>query len=291
MRSRKDIIEKSSKGAEHQPIELIDKPLSPREASTPKESNDPLALYDQAQFCLEKGLLQDARHALERTLSIDPEHDGALCMLGEVFNRLGNYDKALESYSQSLHLHPGNYRTYCRLGDTYQRVGRPEDAAHAFTAALKLQPDDPDIIASLALALTRLGKKEQALLCYQKAILCRPGDHTLHNQYATVLEKCNRLAEARTAIDKSLAACPQNYGAIVNLATIEYREGNYAEAHRLFKQLNLNGRTFEAAATIKQQEGLTLDKLGRYSEAFDCFQKSNQYAMQTPCLPISTSRI
>jgi tetratricopeptide (TPR) repeat protein len=243
---------------------------------------DLLALTNSSQAHVHLGQYQEARSALERMLSLDPKRQETWCNLGNVHCKLGHYDLAVNCYKQYIDFQPDDYRAYRSLGDAFQCIGRSDDAAQAYAYALKIQPDDPDIIASLSLALTNMGKKEQALICYQKALLCRPNDYTLQNQYATVLEKCNRLEEARAAIERSLSSHPNNFGAMVNLATIEYREGQFDIAHSLLKGLDLSGRTYEAAATIKQLEGLALDKLGRYSEAFNCFQQSNRFDRQTP---------
>jgi tetratricopeptide (TPR) repeat protein len=267
---------------DNQPIGSSKELLCPANITTIKKLNGHKSQYERGRSYLQRGHFLDAYRSLQQALAEEPGHEGALSSLADVYNRLGNYDKAVDCYKRCIHFHPHNHHTHQRLGDTYQSIGRPDDAAYAYAAALRIQPNDANIIASLALALSRLGKKEQALVCYQKAISCCPDDHTLYNQYATILEKCNRLTEARSAVVQSLSHQPNNFGAIANLATIEYREGNYTEAYKLYSQLDLNGRTFEAAATIKQQEGLALDKLGRYSEAFDCFHESNQFAMQTP---------
>jgi len=247
-----------------------------------KVPSDVSTLNNIAQAHLNIGQLEEASIFLEKALAISPRHKNALCNLGLVKKAQNRHDQAISLFRRCIQHHPAFHLAYRLLGDACQDIGKPQDAAFFYATALKLLPDDADIISSLALALTRMGKKSEALVCYQKAIECRPGDYTLHNKYATVLEKCNRLDDARIEVNNSLKLLPNNYGAIVNLAVLEYRDANYEHAHNYLMSLDIKGKTYETAATIRQLQGLVLDKLGRYTEAFAMFRDANQFEMRSP---------
>lgn len=65
-----------------------------------------MAYVERAKSYLALGYLGPAVQDLQTTVRLDPNHFDAIALLGQVFERLGENDLALETYDQALAIHP-----------------------------------------------------------------------------------------------------------------------------------------------------------------------------------------
>ena len=64
-----------------------------------------------------------ALKTLQKGLSIDPEHTGIYCVLGDAYLDLGEADKAKEAFEKALDLEPGNPEPHCKMAMYYLSRG------------------------------------------------------------------------------------------------------------------------------------------------------------------------
>ncbi len=140
-----------------------------------KNPNDPELRVAVAQAYFQLGRLEDAAEQAEQALKLDPQHRGALFLLGVTYTRLGENEKALEvldrfeEASQGVPvdamLEAGRYYA----GLVRYRMGRYEEAIEKFQAALKINPGDADALYNLGLTYQVLNRHEEAVQAFLNA--------------------------------------------------------------------------------------------------------------------------
>ena len=69
-----------------------------------EEPNDPMALLSLANIRERAGRTEEAAELLERAVRSDPKYRSAHALLGELMERLGDEDRARESYERAYEL-------------------------------------------------------------------------------------------------------------------------------------------------------------------------------------------
>ncbi len=197
----------------------------------------------------EDGELQAAAVTCRNILNREPEHAGALNLLGSILADAGNFDQAVHLLKDALvtgGTNPGvlfNYgvalagadrlaeaarafklaleaapeRADCwfNLGETYRRMGRPEDAVPALSQAVALNPTDSLHRLTLGDAYLQSGQPAQAVEQFQALVDLAPGDLSAQNSLGVALRHSCR-PEASEEIFKKLVALHPGDPAFLN---------------------------------------------------------------------------
>lgn len=101
------------------------------------------AVYDRlGDAYVRSGQYDQAQHALNRAILLEPNTTGPYILLGKVLLNQQNPVMASMYLERALHMDPGNYLTHYLLAQAYKIEGRREDATREFQAADKLQPSN-----------------------------------------------------------------------------------------------------------------------------------------------------
>ena len=172
----------------------------------------PVALYAQtyqqlserAIDCIEKDSLPQAEELLLRALKLEPKNaKNALLFsnLGLVQRRLGEFDKALESYSFALNFAPLAVPILLDRAAIYMEMGKT-----AYTDYCQVLDGDKQ---------------------NKEALLMRAYIYVLRRDYPAARIDYNRLLE----LD------PQSYSGRLGLATLEQKEGKFREALAILNKM------------------------------------------------------
>ena len=138
--------------------------------------------YALAHFYLQLGQEEQASHALERLVELEPDNGRALYNLGVLYLNLGQNDdaeKVLKASASKLDI-PGQEKrraaAYDTLGTLYFRKNNMEGAQYAWKKALSLDPDNEDIKMNLAIVQLKRGQVTSAINDLQKALKSHPDD-------------------------------------------------------------------------------------------------------------------
>jgi tetratricopeptide (TPR) repeat protein len=97
-------------------------------------------------------------------------------LLGKVYQRLGQYDQALEWFSRAHRVNPGQPDVAREAAIAAMDLGRPEEAIPFCERALESSPNDAGLRANLAVALLFSEKPAEALPVAQQALRQDPED-------------------------------------------------------------------------------------------------------------------
>lgn len=140
----------------------------------------------------------------ERTLKYAPNSIKSYNNLGNLYQRLGQKEKAITAYEKAIKINP-NYNfgeVYNNLAVIYASLNQKEKAIDLFKKAIELNPRRPEIYTNLGIMYVSFGKRQQAIAAFKKAIELNPNYAIAHinlsiayfnqQQYDLALEHCEK---------------------------------------------------------------------------------------------------
>jgi FimV-like protein len=116
------------------------------------ENNKYLLYRDLAQTYINWGKLEDAEKYLEKVISEADDADiieKSRFLLGDVYYKLGDFNRAEEQYKSILEMNPQSAEAYYQLGEVYRAVDEDPLHARARGAWRKARELDPDHLGAL----------------------------------------------------------------------------------------------------------------------------------------------
>ena len=158
---------------------LLDRPdeaYSHFQAAAEINPNDPMSRSNLGAYLQEHGKLSEAMEQYDRTISLTSDAGllaATYANLGAAYRKLGEDEKARESFDQALRLNPNQSNAYLGLGQLLEKQNRLEDAIHSYSRSVELRPTDHDFML-LGHALESAGRGSEALAAYQAALKLSP---------------------------------------------------------------------------------------------------------------------
>jgi len=261
--------------------------------------------FNEAADLQRKGELAAAERLYLQLLRAQPDHFGALQMLGFLRYQQGRYmdalspmaaaakanpgsatallnhavvldalhrrEEALAIYDQALEIKPDYAEALFNRGIALRDLKRPAEALATFDRLLTMAPDDADALNNRGRALRDLHRSAEALASYDRALAIEPHNPDVLNNRGNALRDLDRAAEALASYDAALAIEPNYLEALVNRGSVLRQLERPAEA--------LAG--FDRALAIKPHDagilynrGNALQDLERPAEALASFDKA-----------------
>ncbi|MGH9334308.1 MAG: protein kinase domain-containing protein, partial [Vicinamibacteria bacterium] len=180
--------------------------------------------YWYGSFLYRAGDFKSAPVYLERARELESDAEGPVTYLG--FHRLamGDLDQAKREFERALELQPDS-RARKRLALVHYYVGDFERALELWSQVLEAEPADPSAHGDVADALRQLGRSKDATHHYETAIelfdraMALEPDDDLLAQRAQVLAAAGECREAKSGMESVLAKHPEDpsflyYGAL-----------------------------------------------------------------------------
>jgi predicted O-linked N-acetylglucosamine transferase (SPINDLY family) len=210
------------------------------------------------------GRLPEAEALYRQILQAQPDHPGALHLLGMIAYQVGRHEVAVEYVKQAIALNPAVAEFHNNLGTVYFELNQIEAASRHLNTALQLQPDYSEAEYNLANLLRKEGILEEAAVHYRKALELKPDYAAAYNNLGLILHEQRKLAEAVAHYKKALALVPTFAEAHNNLGITLADQGHPAEAEaHCRKALALKPAFAEAHGNL----GNVLKDQGRLEEA------------------------
>ncbi len=133
-------------------------------------------------------------------MAAEPNHAGALHLMGLIAFNAGQYDHALEWLARAIAQDP-KPDFLASLGATLLRQGRREDALKTFDKAVQLEPDNASRWKQLGDVLLELKRDDHALLSFQHAFRLDPRQDDAAYKSALLLHEVGRFEEAVAHFD------------------------------------------------------------------------------------------
>jgi len=137
---------------------------------------DPMSHANLGAYLQEHGRLPEAIEQHNRAISLTSDAGllaSTYANLGTAYRKLGEDEKARESYDQALRLNPNQSNAYLGLGQLLEKQNRVDEAITNYSRAVELRPTDTGFLL-LGHALESTGRRSEALAAYESALQLSP---------------------------------------------------------------------------------------------------------------------
>jgi len=214
-------------------------------------------------------------------LDLKPDHPLALVTLGDVYERLKQYDKANAIFERIPKDSPIRTSADISIGHNYELMGRSEDAIAHLEKLLKERPDDVEVIMALGNVQRSRKKFAEAAETYSKAIdkIGQPqrGHWILYFYRGTSYERAKQWAKAEPDLKKALELVPEG------LPAARAQVMNYLAYSWVDQNMNIDEafKMLTKAVELAPRDGMIIDSLGwayyrmgRYEDAVRELEKA-----------------
>lgn len=155
-----------------------------------------------AQFRI--GSAEAIEAALAKAIEIEPEDARAQIVLGELFQAVGDLNKALAAYEAAMKLDPNEPALYTRMGIVQGQMNLPANAEQSFRKAMELEPDDKPSTGFLANVLAGTNRAHEVPPLWRAILDKNEKNSQAWANYGASLMAAENSAEALRTFDEGL---------------------------------------------------------------------------------------
>jgi tetratricopeptide (TPR) repeat protein len=153
---------------------------------------------------MKAGRIEDAIHALERSIEIDDQANQPMINLGAIYFGQGDLDKAQELNEMAIKAQPDtSAQAHANLGLIWQQRNEMDKSIAAYEKALQYDPKLATVWMNLTSVLTMKGDDERALKAAQRATELEPDSALAQNNLAVALFFGGDYATSKNHMEKA----------------------------------------------------------------------------------------
>jgi predicted O-linked N-acetylglucosamine transferase (SPINDLY family) len=214
------------------------------------------------------GLLPQAAELYQQILQQQPNHAGALNLMGVIVCQSGNVQEGLTLYQRAVAAQPDLMEAHFNLAIALEMVGQPEEAIAHYRTALSLQPNHAELHNNLGSLLVNHGKVEAGMGHFRQALAIKPDYAHAHINLGALLAGLGRVEAAIAHLQQALRLQPDAVVAHHQLGHILNSQGRLDEAAFHLQQ----ALAIQPTAELHFSLGKTLEEQGRTEAAIVHFQ-------------------
>jgi len=221
----------------------------------------PLLKYQLAQAYVRDHNMSQATLALDQAVSISPNYEDAVLLLGQINVATGHGEKVIEPLNRLLQRKPNLKSAALVLAAAYGSRDRLNDAVAVLENQAKLAPNDPQLQIALGLTCTKAKRYDEARQAFEKAAQLAPGNLWPVDQLVDLDLLDKRFDSARQRIRRQFEKTPDSPAAHYFEGKILAAEGKWEAAQvELHKTIDLDPNLV-AAYDLLVQSYLATDKV------------------------------
>ncbi len=190
----------------------------------------PVVRLEKAEQDLRKGDTATALRELNAVVQTRPQYAAAWAMLGAVYERTQQDDKAEAAYQRAAQLQPDNAGPLKQLGMLYLRTRRWEPAKATYERLAKLNPKDVDAQLKLGFVEGELGNSAGALGNFRQATALAPNLVVAWFNYGLASMNVKHYDDAVSAFKRVTDLAPKDSEAWIWLANAYQAKGMTEQA-------------------------------------------------------------
>ncbi len=141
---------------------------------------------------------------------------------GDVFYNQGEYQKAVDAYSEHLKLKPSDETVLYNRGRAYEELGNFDRALEDFTKVLKIDPKNQSALLSYGKHFYREKDYENAAFQFEKAYKINSSSSQVALLYARALHKSGEVEKAMEHYDIAISNDDRNAEAFMYRGALKY---------------------------------------------------------------------
>lgn len=252
-------------------------------------------LAARADAAMELGIFERAIEYLDEVLDISPRDPKALYKKGFCLGRQGKHDEAITWFEKALEENPEDAQLWHMKCESERETESYQDALFSADRAIQISPDFANAWFSKGSVLQLLGKLVEAYVSFLEVLRLDPnhtGALTLRNETEDTLASrgLHSLIVGKASwndLPRSMQYDPQSgprmsKAPLVSLAEDAQSENRFDESLYFYDQA-LSGN--EDDSFLWQEKGEILSKMGRFTQAVGCFERSTALASGSRRVP------
>jgi tetratricopeptide (TPR) repeat protein len=246
----------------------------------------PSALWILYQIRRRAGHEQAALALLLRLVAVEPNNVDATQELALLLFQRGDLAAAEHHARNAVRLAPVHPRSHNLMGMILTEAQRPHIGEFHYRRVLEISgARDSILLANLAWNLKCQGRIAEARELYSESVEAAPHIFQTLFGWGQLEEVDGNFVAAKAKLDRAAEIRPDDPGLRVARATLLAREGKLAAALAEFEPDpggDGNGASTGARSDSNAllEKGRILDRLGRYDEAFVCFDEAKRLARE-----------
>ena len=149
-----------------------------------------MAYISRGQLEQRKGETEAAIESFKQAVASKPDNPKVHFTLGKLNRRLNNNKEAIKYFKNVINYDPRNADAYRERGQLLSRQGNTDDALASFSNALEIDPLDVVSLANRGALYAASGKYELAIKDFTSAIKLNPNSASAYNNFAWMLATC-----------------------------------------------------------------------------------------------------
>jgi tetratricopeptide (TPR) repeat protein len=216
-----------------------------RAAAITRPSSDDLKIVGLNYVLLDD--YADAIKWLEKAVEIDSQNADAWYYLGRAYYAKARLQEARHAFNAVLDVDPSNARAENNLGLILETEGNPSEAIEAYRRAIAWQEQSSQLseqpYVNLGNLLSEQGRPREAIAPLEKAVALAPLDAYCHMTLGVLYRKINEMEKARRELVRATQLAPDNPRAHYQLGRL------YTD----MKELNLAKAEFARTAELQEK--------------------------------------
>jgi protein O-GlcNAc transferase len=182
------------------------------------------------------GRFAQAEGVCRQILAAQPQHPLALHLLGQLAQRAGRPDLAVQLIAQSIQFQPRDADARQDLANAMMASGRIEEAITAYREAIDARKDFAEAYANLGVALGMRNQFEESIEAFGRAVALRSDFPEAHDGLGIVLRASGQAEAAVVSHRRAIELRPEYAAAHFNLGLALEKLGLIDEAVTEFRR-------------------------------------------------------
>ena len=180
--------------------------------------------------------LEHGANYAQRAVSLAPELPAAQFAAGRFELANSSYEKAISHLQRTIALDPLSVITYPYLAEAYEAAGEPQAAEETMVRAVRTGPENWMTYYKIGrFYFAERSDFQRAAGYFEKVIELLPKSSVGYSAFGGCLFYLGDRDAAREQLERAVAI-GSDYEAFANLATLEFYEGNFNAAARLYEE-------------------------------------------------------
>jgi tetratricopeptide (TPR) repeat protein len=177
----------------------------------------------------DKGNYERAIQDFSEAIRLDPNSEIAYYGRGYAYKKKGDYDRAIQDFNEAIHLNPSFERAYYDRGNAYIDKDDYDRAIQEFDDAIRLNPKDANAYNNRGVAYERKDDYGHAIQDYNQAILLNSNSTSAYSNRGSAYFSQSNLSAAIADFEHTISVAPSSSEAlyaVLMLHVIMKRQGH-----------------------------------------------------------------
>lgn len=176
-----------------------------------------------------EGALQD----FNKALLMNPNHERARRLRGDLLRGMGENQRAIDDYTQAIEQNPNFSSTYLNRGNAYEALGNYKKAVDDYTKTLELYPEDGFGYSNRGAVYSKIGDNQKALDDLNKAIEFNPSRPEAYLNRGNLHAKLGELQKAKEADEEATTLYKKATADYQQAAKLFFEQGYIADSQKV----------------------------------------------------------